>query len=150
MDLKYKIGLAILVVAVSFAIGRYTAPSSSVKTVTDTKTTDDKKTDKDTHTTTTTTTTKKPNGEVDTKTVTNTDVVSHTDDNKNTVEHQTQTVTPVKKNTLNVNILAGVEFLHLPTPVYGVSVTDNVLGPISVGVWGLNNGTAGVSLGLSF
>lgn len=35
-------------------------------------------------------------------------------------------------------------------PVYGAAVSKDVLGPINVGVFGLTDGTAGVSVGISF
>ena len=53
-----------------------------------------------------------------------------------------------KKGSFNVSVLAGSS---IPiNGVLGVSATKNVLGPITVGAWGLTNGTAGLSVGLNF
>ena len=46
--------------------------------------------------------------------------------------------------------LAGVSVHNLSSPIYGVSVSRSLIGPISVGVFGLSSGVAGVGVGLSF
>jgi hypothetical protein len=52
------------------------------------------------------------------------------------------------KGSFNISVLAGSS---VPiNGVLGVSATKNVLGPITVGAWGLTNGTAGLSVGLNF
>ncbi|MFN9955213.1 MAG: hypothetical protein ACK55I_19125, partial [bacterium] len=52
------------------------------------------------------------------------------------------------KGSFNISVLAGSS---VPiNGVLGVSATKSVLGPITVGAWGLTNGTAGLSVGLNF
>lgn len=54
---------------------------------------------------------------------------------------------------VTVSFMAGPSFSltnGLGPLVYGGSITKPVLGPITVGVWGLSNGTGGVSLGFTF
>lgn len=52
------------------------------------------------------------------------------------------------KDKLNVSILAGSS-LSLQ-PIVGASAHKNFIGPITLGVWGLSNGTGGLSVGLNF
>lgn len=84
----------------------------------------------------------------DTSSVSKTDIAKDTTDFKSsesskTVERATDKVT--------ISALAGINpFSGAQTPVYGASITKPILGPITVGAWGLNNGTVGVSIGLSF
>lgn len=57
------------------------------------------------------------------------------------------------KSSVTISALAGLDVLNLGIPlkpVYGGHVQKNVLGPIGLGVFGLSNGTCGMSLGLSF
>lgn len=98
---------------------------------------------KDDHTVITTVTTKQKDG---TKTVQTIDSTVKTN-TKETVKQSTQA-----KAQLNVSALAGYDFnsSRLPTPVYGVAVTKQVLGSLTVGAFGLTNGTVGVSLGVNF
>jgi len=35
-------------------------------------------------------------------------------------------------------------------PTFGGSVTKPILGPVTMGLWALSNGNAGVSVGLTF
>lgn len=85
--------------------------------------------------------TKRPDGTV--QTVSTTDTSSQTQTSSITVK------TPGSK--ANISLLAGTDLSERPlAPVFGVSITKEVLGPISVGIFGLNNGVAGVSVGLSF
>lgn len=61
--------------------------------------------------------------------------------------------TDVKTETANKNTVAaliGLNVWSLPTPIYGVSFTRQIYGPLNLGAFGLTNGTAGLSLGVSF
>lgn len=46
-----------------------------------------------------------------------------------------------------LSVLVGTDFSN---PVYGLHVNKELLGPITVGVFGLTNKTLGVSIGLNF
>jgi hypothetical protein len=52
------------------------------------------------------------------------------------------------KGSFNISVLAGSS---VPiNGVLGISANKNILGPITVGAWGLTNGIAGLSLGINF
>lgn len=126
--------------AISFASGRYTTSSQTV-----TKQTDTKHEDQETHTITHTVVVQQPNGPTTTTTVQET----NTSDKQIDKSVSSQTVTPSKK--LNVSLLASVSGQHLgDPPAYGVSVSKEIIGPVTAGVWGMSNGTLGVSIGLNF
>ena len=106
---------------------------------------------KDTHTEDTITTVKTPDGTV--KTVEKIDEIANVDTTAVTAEQQTKTtdVIPPKVNTLNVSALVGNDFSKgIGFPAYGVSVTKQILGPVTVGAFGLTTGVVGISIGLNF
>lgn len=145
-----KIGLCLIACGALFAAGRYsvdTTPASH--TVTDAKAETDVKKDVNSHTETTivkvqekgkTVTTTKIDQVKDADTVTVAVTQTHTD----------ATITPAVRKTLNLSVLVGTSTSNFGQPMYGLSVNKEVLGPITVGAYGLNNGTFGVSLGLNF
>lgn len=151
LSTKTKVIISIIVILTAFAAGRYSVKAPTTKTqisqTQDTKTTEDK----NTHKKITIIDTKQADG-ADTKT-TVIDEVSNDDttQNQDTKTQVTQTVTPPKTNTINISILGANDFgKGLLAPTYGLSVTKEVLGPITVGAFGLMNGTVGVSVGLDF
>lgn len=141
---KTKIIGSIIIIAVSFAFGRYTAPSAAIKTIETNQT--DTETQKDTHKETTIT--KDKNGNEVTKIIED----STTKKDKQSTTNIDQTVTPSNKDILNVSALVATDGFSLSniTPVYGLSVTKNLLGPITVGAFGLTNRTVGLSIGVNF
>lgn len=145
MSLKYKITGGVLALAIAFAFGRYTAPMvPNVKTKVN-ETIDDKKaTDKDVH--------KKivivKEKDKTTTTITE-DTDTKTNETKDTNIKVDQTVTAPARSTLNVSGLAGIDFVK-GQPVYGASVSKELLGPITVGAYGLTNGVVGLSIGINF
>lgn len=148
METKNKIILSAVAIAVAFAFGRYTTP---VKIVTEVKTVEvEKKTvEKDKHTETTTVETTKPDGtkEVRTHTITDTSITKKEVDTRRTDNTTTSTR---GGSATAISGLSGVDFTQTPKIIYGAHVTKQVLGPISIGIWGLTNSTAGASIGLSF
>ncbi len=145
MTTQIKIGLGVFLLALSFAAGRLSAAKPEVKTDVVTKTDDTQHEVKDTQTKTVIV--KQPNGTETTTTETNTVTKILTVDVGNT---ETKTdVIPPKVSTLNISVLAGENF-STHQEAFGLSITKKVLGPVSAGVWGINNGMIGVSLGLSF
>lgn len=151
LSTKTKVIGSILVVLTAFAAGRYSVNSPTIKTTETLVQTDKTTEDKNTHTKTTITEVKQPTG-IDTTTtvidqVANDDTVSQ-DQQKLEVQ---QTVTPPKKDTLNISVLGANDFSRgLLVPTYGLSVTKSVFGPVTVGAFGLMNGVVGVSIGLNF
>jgi hypothetical protein len=144
---KYLIAAAGMLV--SFDLGRYTVSAPETKTETSQTTNTDTESNKDTHKETTTITEKQPDGATTTTTKIVEDTVTKKDTETKTDSHTEQTVTPPKLNTLNLSVLAGID-LSRQTPVYGASVNKQLLGPITIGLFGLTNGTIGASVGLNF
>lgn len=131
--------ITLVLMAVSFGLG-YGMRNSMVTNVTD-----QTLQVKDDHTVITTVTHKDPSGDVKVTRTIDSDIKIKTNEVK-------QVSVPAAPNKTNISALAGYDFTHVRalTPVYGVSVTREVLGPITVGAFGLTNGVVGISLGVSF
>lgn len=148
MTNKVKLGIVIVILLGTFAAGRYSAQSATVSAKTDTTIAEDKKSVQDKHKETTTVTEKKPDGTTKTVTKVTEDTETKKQTDTDTVSHTQQTVTPVKAS-LNISGLVGLD-LPSQLPVYGVSINKQVLGPMTVGAYGLTNGVVGISIGLNF
>lgn len=158
MSTKAKVVISITAALVLFAVGRYSVP---VKTITKTievekKVIDKtKKVDKEKHMKTIIVEETKPDGTKvvtttiveDTETKSDTDVVIH-DDKK------TDTTKEVIRASGNITIaaLAGtkVSLSSGLTPIYGGMIDRNLIGPITIGAFGLSDGVVGGALGLRF
>lgn len=143
--------IIIMSLLTAFACGRYsvntkpnTASSSTVNT--DTRETDSK--NSQTHTTITTT--KAPTGEVKTVTIIDTATSDKITEQQTQTIKDLQTIVSANRSTLNVSALVANEFTDGLKPTYGVSVTKQVIGPVTVGAFLLTNSTVGLSLGLNF
>lgn len=155
MQLKIKVIVAAVSLLTAFAVGRWACPAKIIaKTVTvdvEKKQTDTEKA-KDTQTHTTVVETRQPDGTEEKTTTTDTNTTVHTDtqvtDNTTKSTETDKTVT-YSKQTLTIMGLYGIPVTG-GTPVYGGSVTKEILGPISIGLWGLSNATLGGSIGLTF
>lgn len=132
---------------VAFALGRYSVSAPSVKIDKTTEIDENTKTNTDTHKVTTITEDCATGKKVTTITE-NTNTKS--EDKKDTDIKLDKTVTPQKTSTLNVSALAGTGLFSSLNPVYGASITKELIGPITVGGFGLTNGVVGVSIGLNF
>ena len=157
---KQKVVLSVIALTVAYGAGRWASPTKVVtKTVTVEveKKTDDVKSDLnlDKHRETTTVVLKKPDGTEETTT----HVTEDTTANKTRDEHSTDQVNKTSSQTkevtytspkVTVSALAGLSFSGSPAPAYGASISKPILGPVTVGLWGLSNATGGVSLGLTF
>lgn len=156
MSTKVKVIIVIVGLVTAAAVGRWTAPEKvrvETKTVEVEKESTKTNIDKDVKKITTTTTTKKPDGTVSTTTVTTSEDTSKI--NRDKEDDKTVTSDTVKEVTrssskLILSAMAGASVTSLSTSIYGGSIQKSVLGPITVGAWGMSNGTAGLSLGLLF
>lgn len=84
-----------------------------------------------------------------TKTITKPDGTIEQDTTK--TENRTGSSTRAEKlPAWHVSAGAGVHALRFQEPIYKVEVAKDILGPLNVGVWGLSNGTIGLSIGFSF
>jgi hypothetical protein len=155
-------GLIVLaLMAASFAGGYYLTPTKTViKTVTvevEKKTSDKTQdTEKNKHKKVIITETTYPDGRKEKVTVIDYDFkeVTHSD------QHDTSDTSKTTSDSKEVSRagpkwhIAGLGGLDihssLVTPVYGAAVSRDILGPISVGAFGLTNGVGGVSIGISF
>jgi len=138
--------LALILALTFFALGRYT--STQAKTVTKKQ----KKLNKTTHNKSKTHekfTKKKSKDGTDTiVTVIDTAAQASTK-----IDSDTQSKSIVTKASPRTNISAlAATSIHNPfgPPQYGLSVNREVLGPITVGAFGLTGGTFGISIGLNF
>lgn len=137
MTTLQKIILSCIIAIALFATGRYTAPVKVETKVVETNTA------KDDHKVIVIT--KRPDG---------TKVTTITDDTKvvSTVQ-QSATVTSTPQtprgsaSPINISLLAGTK--DLTSLFYGISISKPLLGPFTIGVWGLSNLSGGVSLGVN-
>jgi hypothetical protein len=140
VETKYFLPIALLLVVLGYGLGRYLQPAKVV-----TKTQIVTQTVVHDHIHTVTITVTKPDGTKTTTTTTDNNSVSDKDTQSNS-----STVTTYSKPDWKVSGLAGLQLTNLHSPVYGAEIDKRLLGPIFVGVWGLTNSTAGVSVGLEF
>ena len=152
MTTKQALIVGSVALVVAFAVGRWSAPDKvKIQTVEVEKKTDDKKVAVDDHKVTTIIETDGPNGVKTKKTVISDNSNTQVEDKK--TDDLTKTTTKeVDKSTSKITIsaLAAMNLTKPGLPTYGASVTRPILGPLTVGVFGLQNGTAGVSVGLTF
>ena len=143
METRTKIIIAIVAIASTFALGRFTSPDkvrTEIKTVTV-----EKVVTQIVHQTVTIKETKDGTKETVIVTDSNTDTKSNSNSTNETKE------ITISKDRINISVLAGSSFpINLSAPVYGISANKNRIGPITIGVWGLSDKTVGESLGLNF
>jgi len=158
MQTKYKVIIAVSTIILAFAVGRYSVPQK-IKVVTKTveveKKTDATKTDEKKNVVVVVHEIRRPNGTIDkttTTTVSDQRNSTHTStDNKLDASTTDKEIT-AQSSKITISLLGGdnVGSGTISPPVFGVSITRPILGPITVGVWGLNNATFGASIGLTF
>jgi hypothetical protein len=159
MQVKYKLVLSAISLLVAYGFGRWSAPEvvrTETKTVEVERKREETKTDtsRDTDKEITVTETKRPDGTEERVTRTTvkqrtekaTDTKQVTKTNKET-DQRREEIRPSGKTTLLA--LIGIPFTG-GTPMYGASVSKQVLGPIAISVWGFSNATVGTGIGLSF
>lgn len=148
MENKTKVALLAVLTLTAFAFGRYSAPTKVVEV--ERKSEKSKtETERNKHRETETKEVTRPDGtkEKTTKVVEDTETERKTDTAKNS-EKSKETVRGSK--TLSLSLLAGANIPNVSSQVIGGHVSTQLLGPITIGVWGLSDRTAGFSLGLNF
>jgi hypothetical protein len=146
---RQKLGLGVGYTLLVFAFGRYSSTPAKVSTQVTEKQHDTQTEAKDVHTKKTVTETKRPDGTDTIVTTVDQNVIDDKKEQTDTTIQSKQTVVPPQ--TINISILGANDFSQgriLPT--YGLSVTKPVLGPLTIGAFGLMNGTIGVSVGVNF
>lgn len=137
MTLRLCLLLCTLTAILSIVIDRYYFPVIQTKVVETTK--EVVKTDIQTVTRTVTL----PNGAIDTTTTTT--------DHSQRIQQDTKQTLVAKSSTINVSALAANDFSRgLISPTYGISISKEIVGPITIGLFGLTNSTVGLSLGINF
>ena len=162
METRQKVIISVCALALAFATGRYTVPEKikvETKIVEVEKKTENKKEDvnQNKHKETKTVIVEKPTGEKETTTTTVED--TKTDKSSDTAKNDTTTKDSTENKDIKlgdskvtVSALAGVQY-SVGTgvaPVYGACVSKPIIGPVTVGLWGLSNASGGVSVGLTF
>lgn len=161
MDLKYKIGIGVVVVGAAFAVGRFTSPVKTkivTQIVKDENKTTKENEDKNTHKQTITKEHVNSDGSKDITTTIvedgNVKKDKNIQDDTKTVEKQETTVTKGSSGAgLTISALVGTNpFVdrHIIVPVYGGLVSKQLLGPLSIGAFGFNSGLIGGSIGVTF
>lgn len=161
MTSKQTIVISVVALLTAFAAGRFSTP---VKTITKVQTVEVEKKNEKTeaqqktnlHKTTTITETKTRDGDL--QRVTKIDESSGSVvDNRTTDTVSESTRSDSSKETVRgsslvtISALAGAKLSFSDTQlIYGASVTKPILGPVTIGVWGLSNSTGGLSVGLTF
>lgn len=140
MTTRNIIIISVLALATSFAIGRYLTPErvkTEIKTVTVEKVVVEVKR-------VVTTVKEKPDGTKETVIVE--DSKTNTNENSQTVDSKHEETK--SKNKLIVAAMAGMNIPVDGQLIYGLEVSKNLLGPIRMGIFGMTNKTAGITLGL--
>lgn len=152
MSTKREVVLAAISLLTAFAVGRWSAPE---RVKVETKVVEVEKKDSSSA----------QAGDKDTET----HIIEHPDGTKETIitthenwqkNHSSTDDTSVssdaskevtaRKSLVTISALGGAEASNNFPLVYGVSVTKSILGPVTVGIWGLSDKTFGASLGLTF
>lgn len=156
-----KILTSIAVVLISFAFGRYSAPEK-VRIETKIVEVEKKKEvvvgskDRNKKKTVTVTEITRPDGTHEKTTVTVEETQTEVKERRKETSGTTTTTDSTNETTYkaaqtHLVVLVGGNVADLTSgPVYGVAVSRNVLGPITLGAFGLTNKSLGVSLGLTF
>jgi hypothetical protein len=153
MTNKTKVALAAVFLLSAFAAGRLSTPVK-IKTVTQTVEVEKKLSTNDQidHKKTTITERDSPGGDKTIVTTVTDDRSTQTSDTDATSINKTDSKEIVKDGSrLNLSLLAGKSLSSFSSPpVYGLYANKNVLGPITAGAFGFENGTVGLSVGFSF
>lgn len=158
MSNRTKALLAVLALVTSYGFGRWSAPEkihTEIKTVEVEKKTNDTDTNRDKHQKTTVTETDSPDGTKTKTTVTTVDTdtdrkTRSTDDTSKTSDTVKDVTYASAKTTLAALVGASLSLSGTDPLVYGGIVSKPILGPITVGIWGLSNSTGGLAVGLTF
>ncbi len=146
MNRSKVIAVGLILMAVAFTGGRYSAEDNPSETTIDKTEESRTETERNKHRETTTVKIKRPDG---TETSTTTIIEDSNTASKKEKESRTQVeqVVEAKGNKINVALLGAYQSEKL---VYGLSVTKEVIGLVTAGIFGLNSGTIGLSIGVNF
>lgn len=154
---KWKLALAAVALLTAYAVGRWSAPEKVVikkeiveveKKASQSDSDKEKRKDTETHII------EHPDGTKETIITTHEEWEKHHHDSS-TSDSSSSTkddkVVQSSSSKVTISVLGGANVNSLGSPViWGGALTKPVLGPVTVGAWGLSNGTVGASVGLTF
>lgn len=142
--MNYKIVVLVVAATVSgFALGRYSSTNREKENTVITDTSKNTETD----TTKNTTIEKRPDGSEVTKIIEET--TTKTEERKQQEKKMEELITAARRS-VNISGLLGYDLSAKPLPIYGASFSKEFIGPITLGAWGLTNGSLGISIGVNF
>lgn len=148
MNTYLKLSIAGVVLGTGCYLAGYYKAAGHIKTVVQIK--EVVRTQEQAHRTTTTETKHSPSGESTTHTVVVEDISKIvSESNSERVRQVVAAPSSTTRRKTNVSALVAVDSLKL-TPTYGIGVTHELIGPITIGAFGLTNGVVGLSIGISF
>jgi hypothetical protein len=166
-----KPSILLLIILTAVAVGRFTVAEKikiekqivTVETKTEDKKQDTKsELDREKHKKIVTTEITKPDGTKESTTTTTEDTSTKQDRESDTTTHDAEQLTQTVKETktiergqgrLSISALVGpsISFSSGVGPLnYGAHIQRNLIGPITVGIWGISSGIGGASIGLTF
>jgi hypothetical protein len=140
----------VLLILAAFAVGKYSNSGPEYSEVIKYVDREVVVKDKEVKTVVTEVQVKEPDGKETKTTITETESKTITTKEKSELSQSQVTITPTYVDQYYVQVMAGVSKDNLVVPFYGASVSRKILGPFTLGVFGLTNMTGGVSLGVSF
>lgn len=157
MSTKLKVVFVGLSLLTTYAIGRWAAPEKVVvkkEIVEVEKKTDSSSSEANKQKDTETHIIEHPDGTKETVITTHENWEKNHSDNSSSIssssEKDSKEVTN-SRSKVTISAMGGVNLDSLiGPPILGVSATKPILGPITVGLWGLSNKTLGASVGLTF
>lgn len=154
MTTKTKVIISTVVILISFAAGRFSSPEK-IKIETKIVEVEKKisKTDKKKDTRVKVVTVERPDGTKETtKTIESTATSQNTSASSKSSDSHSVNETTRSSSRLNLSVLGGVSYSPFVgvKPVVGGHISKDIVGPISVGIWGTSNIEGGISLGVTF
>lgn len=152
MTNKTKVIIACAALLAAYAFGRFSAPEkvkTEIKTVEVEKKAESTDANKHKETTQTTVTHKDGTTETVTKTVEDTSKKTKETDNLSLTQDKTKEII-YSSNPVNISVLTGSTLSFSSNPIiYGGMISRKIIGPVTIGIWGMSNRTGGFTLGLS-
>ncbi len=146
MTLKTKIIISIVVILGAFAAGRYSVKNEITKTH-ETVTKTDTEVQKDIQVITKKVIIERPDGTKETTISKEINDKSQSDTKTTTAAKDSTKVVPPP--SVNVAAMVGYDVQSFK-PVYGIEASKQMLGPMTVGLFGLSSGQIGVTIGFTF
>lgn len=151
LNTKRELLVIVLGLIVAFSFGRYSVTfppqiETKIEQVSHTETEEHK----NVHVVTHIVTAKTPEGVVTSETTIDRVITTDKDHSESASTRSASVSTPQVHKKINISALVAMDINNGLRHTYGISVSKEVVGPITVGVWALHTGMLGLSLGLNF